>query len=108
MRLLAPVRLNHRRCARAGVLTKLSLGLLSCSLLVATRAEDFQCATYKLEYERAPLQYDEQTPTDAVARLQHRLATGETKLPFDEKFGYLPALLDALKVPPASQILVFS
>ncbi len=40
--------------------------------------------------------------------LQHRLASGETTLPYDERFGYLPALLAELKIPPASQMLVFS
>jgi len=71
-------------------------------------AEDFQGASHKLEYEEPPIQYSDQTPTDPVAELQHRIATGETKLKYDEQFGYLPALLEALKVPAASQVLVFS
>lgn len=71
-------------------------------------AEDFQGASYKLEYEDAPIKYGEQTPADPVARLQSRLASGETKLTYDESFGYLPALLSELKIPPASQMLVFS
>lgn len=79
-----------------------------CLALVSARAEDFQGATHKIEYEAEPINYNEQTPTDAVAQLQHRLATGETALTFDEQFGYLPALLDELKIPRASQMLVFS
>src|SRR6516225_2242726 len=87
--------------------------LLLCSIfcvigLVVLQAEDFQGAAHKLEYEEAPMKYNDQTPTDAVAQLQHRLATGETKLKYDEQFGYLPALLDELKVPRSSQALVFS
>ncbi len=87
----------------------MKLPILLCLVaLAAARAEDFQGATHKLEYEGEPLKYSDQTPTDPVAQLQHRLATGETKLTFDDKFGYLPALLDELKVPRASQMLVFS
>src|SRR5215212_6034294 len=82
--------------------------LCCCLALISARAEDFQGATHKVEYEAEPINYNEQTPTDAVAQLQHRLAAGETALPFDEQFGYLPALLDELKIPRASQMLVFS
>ena len=74
----------------------------------ASRAEEFQGATHKMEYEAEPIKYSEQTPTDPVAQLQHLLATGEHKLTFDERFGYLPALLEHLKIPRASQTLVFS
>jgi len=82
---------------------------LACGLgLAVAHAEDFQGAGHKLEYEDAPIKYNEQTPTDPVAQLQHRLSTGETKLAYDEQFGYLPALLDALKIPRSSQGLVFS
>src|SRR5437763_16519993 len=36
------------------------------------------------------------------------LKSGETKLPYDEQFGYLRSLLNALDVPTSSQTLVFS
>ena len=72
------------------------------------RGEDFQGAGHKLEYEAPPILYQEQTPEDRVAQLQRRLATGEARLEFDDRFGYLPSLLDALKVPRSSQSLVFS
>ena len=45
---------------------------------------------------------------DPVARLDRRLAAGESELQFDPKWGYLPALLDALDIPRSSQLLVFS
>jgi len=45
---------------------------------------------------------------DPVAILQRRLAAGDVKLRFDPKRGYLPALLEALRVPISSQGLVFS
>ena len=46
--------------------------------------------------------------TDPVALLQKRLATGAVELKFDPKRGYLPALLEALRIPASSQGLVFS
>lgn len=47
-------------------------------------------------------------PADPVARLDHRLAAGESELRFDRQWGYLPALLDELDIPRSSQLLVFS
>ena len=71
-------------------------------------AEDFQGAAHKLEYEEEPILYSKTAPDDPVARLQRRLESGEVKLAWDEKFGYLPGILDALGVPKTSQMLVFS
>src|SRR5207249_3742218 len=45
---------------------------------------------------------------DPIARLQKRLAEGTVKLNFEPGRGYLPALLEALRVPASSQTLVFS
>ncbi len=87
---------------------RLSLAFAFAVCTASVRAEDFQGSTHKLEYEGEPIKYFEQTPSDAVAQLQHRLATGEVKLTFDNEFGYLPALLDELKIPRSSQMLVFS
>lgn len=87
----------------------MKLPILICVVALTTAgAEDFQGASHKMEYEGEPLKYNDQTPTDPVAQLQHRLATGETKLTFDDQFGYLPAILDELRIPRASQTLVFS
>jgi len=74
----------------------------------AARCEDFQGASHKMEYEGEPVKYLDQTPANPVERLQQRLAAGELNLAFDERFGYLPALLDELKIPRSSQTLVFS
>jgi hypothetical protein len=82
--------------------------LLLLATLNATRAEDFQGSTHILPYDEGVIHYSTQTPNDPVSRLQTRLATGEAKLHWDERFGYLPAVLDALKVPVSSQMLVFS
>lgn len=81
---------------------------LSAPFAAFLHTEDFQGAGHKLEYEAPPILYHEQAPNDAVAQLQRRLAAGDAKLGFDERFGYLPALLDELKIPRSSQSLVFS
>ena len=46
--------------------------------------------------------------SDLVARLQQRLERGESSLSYDDRHGYLPAVLKALDVPVSSQVLVFS
>ena len=80
------------------------------ALILATplRAEDFQGATHPLEYDAAPVRYSASEPEDPVARLARRIQSGEVKLPWDDAFGYLPGLLDALRVPRSTQTLVFS
>jgi hypothetical protein len=46
--------------------------------------------------------------TTAVTALNRRLQEGTARLTFDPATGYLRSLLDALNVPIASQVLVFS
>ncbi len=62
----------------------------------------------KLPYRRQPIDYFGAAADDPVARLQARLENGEARLEFREGQGYLPALLDVLKVPASSQMLVFA
>jgi hypothetical protein len=65
-------------------------------------------AQYQSAAEHPAIAYSTSAPTDAVARLQRAIDSGETTLAFDEQRGYLPAVLKALKVPISSQGLVFS
>lgn len=83
---------------------------LLAALLLATqvRAEDFQGSTHPLEYDAAPIRYSASVPDDPVARLAKRIQAGEVKLSWDDKFGYLPGLLDVLQIPRSSQTVVFS
>ncbi len=46
--------------------------------------------------------------TDPVTELQERIDSGETRLEFTPKHGYLEALLEELDIPVSSQTLVFS
>ena len=43
-----------------------------------------------------------------VARLQKRIEQGQANLKYDPVYGYLDSILDELRVPKSSQILVFS
>jgi hypothetical protein len=58
-------------------------------------------------FERAPILYSSAVPKDAVTALETRLACGELRLEGDEK-QIVRSLLAALKIPEASQMLVFS
>ena len=68
---------------------------------VAGRADDSP-------YDREPINYSKPPAHDAVAALHAKLTSGKVTLDFDEKHGYLPALLKALNIPASSQTLVFS
>lgn len=74
----------------------------------AVAASDFQGATHLVPFEEDNLQYGKTVATGPIARLQQQLDTGDVTLTWDDQFGYLPAILKALKVPESSQMLVFS
>lgn len=71
-------------------------------------ADDFQGATHMVPFDEESLSYSKATATGAVARLQQQIDSGQATLAFDDRFGYLPSLLKALKVERSSQMLVFS
>lgn len=60
------------------------------------------------DYDQEPIRYSATAPQDPIARLDQRLASGETTLAWDEQHGWLPGLLAALDIPVSSQVLVFS
>jgi hypothetical protein len=59
-------------------------------------------------FERAPINYLDVEVTDPVAQLAKKLESGQAELSYDEDFGYLRSVLEALDVPISSQTLVFS
>ncbi|WP_254508764.1 hypothetical protein [Anatilimnocola floriformis] len=65
-------------------------------------------ATTAQDFEQEPIAYSKRQPDNRVSRLIEQIKQGRQKLNYDEKQGYLPALLDVLKVPRSSQMLVFS
>lgn len=60
------------------------------------------------DYEHEAIQYLKSPSNDPVAQLQKAMEQGKVRLAFNPKNGYLGAILAQLKVPPSSQILVFS
>src|SRR5690348_7238708 len=89
-----------------GVLTLALLSLLAV-LPGTPRAQSPFSGSYPLLDEDI-IRYKSTTPNDPVARLQHRLDTGEAKLEYEASHGYLLSVLHQLKVPVSSQMLVFS
>ncbi len=59
-------------------------------------------------FDEEGIGYGKTAATGAMARLQARMDKGEVKLAHEEQSGYLLSVLDALKVPRSSQMLVFS
>ena len=60
------------------------------------------------DFEREPINYGTASEDNPVSQLQARLDSGETKLTFDDRVGYLKAVLHELGVSESSQMLVFS
>jgi hypothetical protein len=58
--------------------------------------------------DRALNDYLKGRADDPIARLQQKVNEGTAALPFDKKWGYLPAVLRAMKIPESTQTLVFS
>jgi hypothetical protein len=83
----------------------LGLGLMA---LPGRAVSDFQGSSHLVDIDAGAIQYGKEVSHGPVARLVERLHSGATTLQWDEKLGYLPALLKALDVPPVSQMLVFS
>lgn len=65
-------------------------------------------SVFATDFEQEPIKYSEAKPVNAITMLQDRLDAGESKLTFDDHFGYLPGVLKELGVPTSSQSLVFS
>ena len=55
-----------------------------------------------------PINYRSNDLKDPVTQLQHELESGKARLVYEPKHGYLASVLELLKVPVASQTLVFS
>lgn len=60
-----------------------------------------------LPFGQSPIDYWKRNEDNSVVELQRRIEAGDVELPYVEKFGYLPAILQELKVPVESQLLRF-
>ncbi|MFO0903574.1 MAG: hypothetical protein U0939_11270 [Pirellulales bacterium] len=94
-----PFGLTESLASFVGCLIGGLVGVLACSVSVV-RAD--------LPYEQDPINYSKAPVNDPIARLQKKLDDGHTTLPYDDRQGYLPAVLDRLGIPHSSQVLVFS
>lgn len=75
--------------------------------LLALAAAPRVAAQSAPDYEQPPVSYSQTAPQDAFAALQRKIAAGEFALAGRERHA-VKSLLDALGVPVASQLLVFS
>jgi hypothetical protein len=85
------------------------LGLAACcalALIIPAVGLAMLQLRYDTEYEA--IGYSTSAPTDPVAQLQRRIDSGEVQLQFDAQSGYLASLMEHLKIPVSSQMLVFS
>jgi hypothetical protein len=89
--------------AKSGLL---SAGLITLALLIP--AAGFSMLQDDPGGERILNDYLRRTPADPLAHLQEKINSGETKLSFDKKWGYLPSVLRALNISDTTQSLVFS
>jgi len=65
-------------------------------------------AALAADLDANPIRYSTATPANCVSRLVERSGTGKAALRSEKGFGYLRSLLQELKVPESSQVLVFS
>ena len=61
-----------------------------------------------LPYGRIPIDYHSPESDDAVSRLQQKLDKAERSFIYRDEGGYLKSLLDTLRIPVESQLLIFS
>lgn len=59
-------------------------------------------------FETPPINYSGATPDNPAARFREQVRSTPGVLKYEDRFGYLRSVLDALKVPVESQVLVFS
>jgi hypothetical protein len=92
------------RGSTLGVATAVAAGLV-----VGAIASPAQIPDTSPDLVREPaIAYFTAPVSDPVAELNIRLQTGAVRLTFDDTRGYLPSVLQALHVPAASQVVVFS
>ena len=76
--------------------------------LVATLLFAVSQAQAQGDINQDPINYSTAPTSDAIARLQQQIDSGEVKLEWDEQHGWLPSVLEQLEIPHSSQLLVFS
>src|SRR5262245_48327586 len=75
---------------------------------VATGVQSQPPAQSLYDFDHGVVRYTTAPASDAISKIQARIDSGDLKLKFDSQLGYLPGLLDELRIPRTSQSLVFS
>src|SRR5437870_2674907 len=77
-------------------------------LLVVALTLLYPIALLADDFDEAPIRYPETQPSDRVAKLLQRMASGEADVKGDNALASLGKLLKEMQVPQSSQVLVFS
>ncbi len=88
----------------------LSMALAVAGGVVPALAADDAAPRSNLRYDfdYPDLNYGSATATNAVAKLQRRIDSGELHLKSEGPRGFLDSLLKALDIDPSSQVLIYS
>ena len=84
------------------------MALVVTAFVSGTAAQRDQPYRENLPADHPAIEYDAGPFEDPVARLAGAIAAGAVTLDYDDRFGYLPSLLDRLDIRVDSQVLVFS
>lgn len=85
---------------------KTTILIVTCTLLLACSQSPAQAQLDS--FGGPPINYMTAEVNDPVAKLSAQLESGQRKLEYEEKLGYLKSVLKALDIPVSSQTLVFS
>lgn len=89
-------------------MTRLFLASRSCIVAAMLWILMLLSGVFASNMNGEPISYGKTKDENAITRLQEKIQSGDLLLKYDEKFGYLPGLLKALKISTSSQTLVFS
>jgi hypothetical protein len=85
------------------------VGVLGCVLgIVGWSLAACASVATASDIEAEPILYSQAEPDNPITRLQQQIDAEPSLLEFDETFGYLRAVLQAVDVPESSQTLVYS
>ena len=96
--------MNSRRL----VLTSSVVALVGTIITAGPAAHAQLSDTFNLWLDHPALDYESRQTTDAVSDLNRKIQNGEVQLQDKGPSGYLQSVLEALRIPIASQIVVFA
>ena len=86
--------------------------MMSMRAILCFTVAGLMAAPYSLlaldRFEEHPILYSQSEADNVLTDLQKKLDAGKATLTWDKKTGWLTSLMETLKVPEASQVLVFS